>query len=185
MGGSASGVTRCHAAGGGNAVSGISAGPGIGTAEAAGGRGGILRWRRLALGGWLRRGLRWVRSSWVDIVWAVFVGVNLLGMRETGAWSTVPFLVIWVSLTLVYGFRMWRLQAAPICKAWKAAQPYLAYRKRLGDSNPWKYLGFLEERARREIFRTCGDAELKVWQRESYRGQRLPSADDRAEGLKE
>jgi signal transduction histidine kinase len=42
----------------------------------------------------------------------VFVGVNLLGMREMGAWSTVPFLVIWVSLTLVYGFRMWRLQPA-------------------------------------------------------------------------
>jgi signal transduction histidine kinase len=53
-----------------------------------------------------------VRSSWVDIVWAVFVAVNLLGMREMGAWSTVPFLVIWVSLTLVYGFRMWRLQPA-------------------------------------------------------------------------
>jgi len=93
-------------------VSGISGGPGIGTAEAASGRGGILRWRRLAPGGWLRRGLRWARSSWVDIVWAVFVGVNLLGMREMGAWSTVPFLVIWVSLTLVYGFRMWRLQPA-------------------------------------------------------------------------
>jgi len=71
-----------------------------------------MRSRRLALGRWLRRGLRWVRSSWVDIVWAVFVGVNLLGMREMGAWSTVPFLVIWVSLTLVYGFRMWRLQPA-------------------------------------------------------------------------
>src|ERR1700727_1243241 len=56
--------------------------------------------------------MRWVRSSWVDIVWAVFVVVNLLGMREMGAWSTVPFLVIWVSLTLVYGWRMWRLQPA-------------------------------------------------------------------------
>ena len=40
------------------------------------------------------------------------VGVNLLGMREMGAWSTVPFLVIWVSLTLIYGLRMWRLQPA-------------------------------------------------------------------------
>jgi signal transduction histidine kinase len=64
------------------------------------------------MGRWPRRALRWVRSSWVDIVWAVFVGVNLLGMREMGAWSTVPFLVIWVSLTLVYGLRMWRLQPA-------------------------------------------------------------------------
>jgi signal transduction histidine kinase len=42
----------------------------------------------------------------------VFVGINLLGMHEMGAWSTIPFLVIWVSLTLVYGLRMWRLQPA-------------------------------------------------------------------------
>jgi signal transduction histidine kinase len=60
----------------------------------------------------LSRGLRWARSSWVDIVWAVFVGVNLLGMHAMGSWSTIPFLVIWVSLTLVYGLRLWRLQPA-------------------------------------------------------------------------
>ena len=94
MEGSDFGVTWCCVAGGGYAVSGISGALGPGTAEAAGGRGGLMR-RRLALGGWPRRGLRWVRSSWVDVVWAVFVGVNLLGMREMGAWSTVPFLVIW------------------------------------------------------------------------------------------
>ena len=81
-------------------------------ATEASGRDSLVRWRRLAPGGWLRRGLRWARSSWVDIVWAVFVGVNLLGMHEMGSWSTIPFLVIWVSLTLVYGFRMWRLQPA-------------------------------------------------------------------------
>src|ERR1700722_19937530 len=90
----------------------MSGAPGPGWAEAAGGRGGMTRWRRLAPGGWLSRGLRWMRSSWVDVVWVVFVGVNLLGMREMGAWSTIPFLVIWVSLTLIYGFRMWRLQPA-------------------------------------------------------------------------
>jgi signal transduction histidine kinase len=71
-----------------------------------------MRCRRLVPGRWLRRGLRWARLAWVDIVWAVFVGVNLLGMHEMGSWSTVPFLVIWVSLTLVYGFRMWQLQPA-------------------------------------------------------------------------
>jgi signal transduction histidine kinase len=48
----------------------------------------------------------------VDVLWVVFVGVNLLAMHEMGAWSTIPFLVIWVSLTLIYGFRMWRLQPA-------------------------------------------------------------------------
>jgi signal transduction histidine kinase len=90
----------------------MSDGPGIATAETAGGRDGIASWRRPVPRRWLRRGLRWARSSWVDIVWAVFVVVNLVGMREMGAWSTVPFLVIWVSLTLVYGLRMWRLQPA-------------------------------------------------------------------------
>jgi signal transduction histidine kinase len=89
----------------------MSGGPVIGSAEAAGGPGAITGWRP-ALRGRLGRVAHWARSSWVDIGWAVFVGVNLLGMREMGAWSTVPFLVIWVSLTLVYGWRMWRLQPA-------------------------------------------------------------------------
>jgi signal transduction histidine kinase len=60
----------------------------------------------------LRRIQHRLRSSWLDITWVLFVGVNLLAMREMGSWSTIPFLVIWVSLTLVYGFRMWRLQPA-------------------------------------------------------------------------
>jgi two-component system OmpR family sensor kinase len=60
----------------------------------------------------LRRsqGLRRLRSSWVDIAWVVFVGLNLAAMRLLPAWQTIPFLSIWVSLTVIYGFRMWRLQ---------------------------------------------------------------------------
>jgi signal transduction histidine kinase len=73
---------------------------------------GVRPRAQLDLSGWLRRARRRLRSSWIDITWAVFVGINLLGMREMGSWSTIPFLVIWVSLTLVYGFRMWRLQPA-------------------------------------------------------------------------
>jgi signal transduction histidine kinase len=68
-------------------------------------RGGGVRGR-------LNRVRRWARSSWIDIVWAVFVLVNLAAMHAMKAWSTIPFLVIWVSLTVVYGFRMWRLQPA-------------------------------------------------------------------------
>ncbi len=67
---------------------------------------------RRALRNELDRVLRWARSSWIDIAWVVFVGINLAGMQAMGNWSTIPFLVIWVSLTLVYGFRMWRLQPA-------------------------------------------------------------------------
>ncbi len=59
---------------------------------------------------WRRRGVHWVRSSWADIAWAGFAGLNLAAMRLLPAWQTVPFLAIWVSLTAIYGFRLWRLQ---------------------------------------------------------------------------
>jgi signal transduction histidine kinase len=45
-----------------------------------------------------------------DIAWAAFVGLNLVAMRLFPQWQTVPFLAIWVSLTVIYGFRLWRLQ---------------------------------------------------------------------------
>ena len=54
--------------------------------------------------------LRVSRSAWPDIAWAVFVGLNLAAMRLLPSWQTVPFLAIWVSLTVIYGFRLWRLQ---------------------------------------------------------------------------
>jgi signal transduction histidine kinase len=63
-----------------------------------------------APGGWRRQIVNWGRASWVDIVWVVFVGLNLLAMRLLPSWQTVPFLAIWVSLTAIYGFRLWRLQ---------------------------------------------------------------------------
>jgi hypothetical protein len=56
--------------------------------------------------------------------------------------------------------------AVPICQAWKAAQPYLTYREHLQGSTPWKYLAFLVERAQREISRTGGDLEFRIWRRE-------------------
>jgi hypothetical protein len=57
-----------------------------------------------------RRVLQWPRLSWVDVAWVGFVGLNLAAMRLLPAWQTVPFLAIWVSLTVIYGFRLWRLQ---------------------------------------------------------------------------
>ncbi len=53
--------------------------------------------------------LRWVPAYRVDIAWVIFIGLNLLAMHLIPAWQTVPFLAIWVSLTVVYGFRLWRL----------------------------------------------------------------------------
>jgi signal transduction histidine kinase len=57
----------------------------------------------------LDRILPLARTYWADIAWVVFIGLNLIAMRLLPAWQTVPFLIIWVSLTAIYGFRLWRL----------------------------------------------------------------------------
>jgi two-component system, OmpR family, sensor kinase len=56
--------------------------------------------------------IRWTKASWVDIAWVAFILLNLLAMRLFAEWQTVPFLVIWISLTALYGFRLWRLGSA-------------------------------------------------------------------------
>jgi signal transduction histidine kinase len=66
----------------------------------------------------LRTGLQRIRPMAPDIAWAVFVGLNLVAMRLLSNWQTVPFLAIWISLTVVYGFRLWRLQ--PTILTWAA-----------------------------------------------------------------
>lgn len=53
--------------------------------------------------------LHFARAAWVDIAWVAFILLNLLAMRLFPAWQTVPFLIIWVSLTVIYGFRLWHL----------------------------------------------------------------------------
>jgi signal transduction histidine kinase len=57
----------------------------------------------------VKRARRFATAHWVDIAWMVFIALNLLAMRLIPAWQTVPFLIIWLSLTTLYGFRLWRL----------------------------------------------------------------------------
>ena len=52
----------------------------------------------------------WLRNRWVEVTWGVFAAVNLVVMFRIGLAQTVPFHFVWVSLTLVYGFRIWRLE---------------------------------------------------------------------------
>jgi signal transduction histidine kinase len=52
----------------------------------------------------------WLRRRWVEVAWAAFAAVNLTAMFSMGTAQTVPFHFVWVSLTLVYGFRIWRLE---------------------------------------------------------------------------
>jgi signal transduction histidine kinase len=49
-----------------------------------------------------------LRKYWVELSWAVFAALNFVAMPFAGEWETVPFHFVWVSLTIVYGFRVWR-----------------------------------------------------------------------------
>jgi len=71
-----------------------------------------MRGWRQGLAAGLRRALRWARSSKWDLIWVAFVALNLVAMKLDPDWGTVPFLIIWVSLTVIYGFRLWRMQSA-------------------------------------------------------------------------
>jgi signal transduction histidine kinase len=52
---------------------------------------------------------QFARAYRVDIAWGVFVALNLIAMRFSTEWQTIPFLIIWISLTTIYGFRLWRV----------------------------------------------------------------------------
>jgi two-component system OmpR family sensor kinase len=43
-----------------------------------------------------------------EIMWALFAAANVEVMFMLDHWQTVPFHFIWVSLTILYGFRLWR-----------------------------------------------------------------------------
>jgi signal transduction histidine kinase len=45
----------------------------------------------------------------VDTLWTIFALANLDFIFMFPGWETIPFHVIWASLTLIYGFRTWRL----------------------------------------------------------------------------
>jgi signal transduction histidine kinase len=45
----------------------------------------------------------------IELAWLVFAVANIAAMAVWPSWETIPFHLIWVSLTLLYGFRVWRL----------------------------------------------------------------------------
>jgi signal transduction histidine kinase len=48
------------------------------------------------------------RPSAIELVWLGFALANLGAMAAWPDWETIPFHFIWVSLTLLYGFRIWQ-----------------------------------------------------------------------------
>jgi signal transduction histidine kinase len=50
------------------------------------------------------------RLNPVDLTWLAFALVNVGAMVLWPTWETIPFHLIWFSLTLLYGFRVWALR---------------------------------------------------------------------------
>jgi two-component system OmpR family sensor kinase len=51
-----------------------------------------------------------LRRRWVEVAWGVFAAANVTAIFLMSRWETIPFHFVWVSLTLVYGFRHWRFR---------------------------------------------------------------------------
>ncbi len=47
------------------------------------------------------------RPAWLDAGWAIFSAINLVAIFAFPGWETIPFHFIWISFTLLYGFRTW------------------------------------------------------------------------------
>jgi signal transduction histidine kinase len=52
-----------------------------------------------------------LRRRAIEIAWLTFAVANLVAMALVPSWETIPFHFIWISLTLLYGFRVWEPRA--------------------------------------------------------------------------
>jgi signal transduction histidine kinase len=67
------------------------------------------------------------RRYWPEIAWAIFAAINFAALVLIREWETVPFHYVWVSLTLVYGFRVWRMRATLLTLAFVCVASTLTY----------------------------------------------------------
>jgi signal transduction histidine kinase len=53
------------------------------------------------------RAIDWLRKHFVEVAWVAFAAANVAVMIAWPSWETIPFHFVWISLTLLYGFRVW------------------------------------------------------------------------------
>jgi signal transduction histidine kinase len=57
------------------------------------------------------------RSYRIELLWVAFAAANYGAMIIWPNWETIPFHFVWISLTIVYGFRVWGLRGTLIVLA--------------------------------------------------------------------
>jgi signal transduction histidine kinase len=58
-----------------------------------------------------------LRRYWLELLWVAFAAANYAAMIAWPTWETIPFHFVWISLTLLYGFRVWPINATLIVLA--------------------------------------------------------------------
>jgi len=79
-----------------------------------------------------------LRRRSLELAWFAFAGVNIAAMVAWPDWETIPFHFIWVSLTLLFGFRLWRPLSTSVLLAfvWAATGSLILIDASHGDQ-PW------------------------------------------------
>lgn len=80
----------------------------------------------------------WLQRRALELAWFAFAGANIAAMVEWPDWETIPFHFIWVSLTLLFGFRLWRplSTSALLAFVWVATGSLILIDASKGDQ-PW------------------------------------------------
>jgi signal transduction histidine kinase len=70
---------------------------------------------------------RWPRRYRPELAWAAFAVVNYAAMVAWPTWKTIPFHFVWISLTLLYGFRVWPMRATLLALACVMAASWVSF----------------------------------------------------------
>ncbi|MDE3132034.1 MAG: HAMP domain-containing histidine kinase, partial [Acidobacteriota bacterium] len=70
----------------------------------------LWRWRRSDAIARLDALLADTDRRYVEAAWVVFAAANYAAMIAFPSWETIPFHFVWISLTLLYGFRVWPIR---------------------------------------------------------------------------
>ncbi len=52
-----------------------------------------------------------LRGYRIELLWLAFAAANYAAMIAWPSWETIPFHFVWISLTVLYGFRVWPMKA--------------------------------------------------------------------------
>jgi signal transduction histidine kinase len=60
------------------------------------------------------RAIAFLRRRPLEVAWAAFAVASVAAMVLWPTWETIPFHFVWISLTLLYGFRVWGLAGTAV-----------------------------------------------------------------------